>query len=155
MTSKIKEYARLVGLTPHPSRLRNTKEYIYSLLLPFESSLTSNDLWGMVFVLAIALFIPPLAWLIPIYVICKTNRRVVAREKEDFPKELEQAVLFIQMNHLQSLTEAIESNPGLLHAVYKKHSLLHWCKYYNNTKALMVVIQLLKKYPKESSSIAA
>ncbi len=145
----------MIGLTPHPSRLRNTKEYIYSLLLPFESSLTSNDIWGMVFILAVALFIPPLAWTIPIYVICKTNRRVAAKEKEEFPKEIEQAVLFIQMNHLQSLTEAIETNPNLLHAVYKKQSLLHWCKYYNNTKALMVVIQLLKKYPKEKALTAA
>lgn len=155
MTSKLKEYARLIGLTPHPSRARNTKEYIYSILLPFESSLTSNDLWGMVFVLSIALFIPQLFWLIPIYVILKTNRRIAAKEEEEFPKEIEQVILFIQMNHLQSLTEAIEANPRLLYALYKKSSLLHWCKYYNNTKALMVVIQLQKKFPNQKEPKAA
>ncbi|AUO00109.1 hypothetical protein DOM21_00175 [Bacteriovorax stolpii] len=70
-------------------------------------------------------------------------------------KELEQIILFIQMNHLQSLTEAIEGNPGLLYLCHKKRSLLYWCSHYNNTKAHMVVIQLIKKYPKENSVIAA
>lgn len=70
-------------------------------------------------------------------------------------QELEKIILFIQMNHLQSLTEAIESNPALLYLCHKKRPLLYWCTHYNNTKAHMVVIQLIKKYPKENSLIAA
>ena len=80
---------------------------------------------------------------------------VVRKELPVAPDEIEEIVAFIQKNHLQSLTEAIESNPILLHCEFKKRDLLSWCKFYNNTKALMVVIHMTKKYPREKMPQAA
>lgn len=139
--------------------LRNLKkhwfDYSFSLAFPFEVSLIAQDYWGMLLVTCIGLFIPKLIFIIPVYILLKTHKRVKKEETEAHPRELEQLVLFIQMNHLQSLTEAIESNPVLLYGMYKKKTLLCWCKAYNNTKALMVVIQMTKKYPKEKALMAA
>lgn len=89
----------------------------------------------------------------------KINRRMVAANKpkevlKEKPDKLEQLILFIHMNHLQSLAEAIESNPELLYCDYKKKSLPYWCKHYNNTKALIVVTQMTQKYPKEELLVA-
>lgn len=125
------------------------------MAFPLEVSLIANDYWAMLFILCISLFYTKLIILIPIYILFKTHKRIKKEEAELAPKELEQLVLYIQMNHLQSLTEAIESNPILLHGYYKKKTLLSWCKAYNNTKALMVVIQMTKKYPKEKALSAA
>lgn len=139
--------------------LRNLKkhwfDYSFSLAFPLEVSLIAQDYWCMLLIMCVGLFIPKLITLIPIYILLKTHRRVKKEEFEANPRELEQLVLFIQMNHLQSLTEAIESNPILLYGMYKKKTLLCWCKAYNNTKALMVIIQMTKKYPKQKAFVAA
>ncbi len=70
-------------------------------------------------------------------------------------KDIEQIVLFIQTNRLQSLTEAIEANPELLHLEHKRRSLLFWCSHYNNPKAQMLVVHLTKKYPREGAKVGA
>lgn len=116
---------------------------------PFECSLGARDYWCLLLIGCISLFISKLAWIIPAYLLFKTTtKKIQFAYQSAIPKEVEQVVHFIQSNHLQSLTEAIESNPDLLYCDYKKQSLLSWCKYYNNTKALMVVIQMSKKYPR-------
>lgn len=119
------------------------------------SSLTSNDAWILVFLGAVSLFVPALWSLVFLYVAMNTTVRSIKRELKEVPGNLEQILLFIQMNHLQSLTEAIELDPHILYLDYKKHSLLYWCNHYNNTKAQMVIVQLIKKYPKENESLAA
>jgi vacuolar-type H+-ATPase catalytic subunit A/Vma1 len=112
-----------------------------------------NDFWAIMFIGCLSLFVPKLAFIIPIYVLFNTTkRRSLGKAKRiQAPKEMEQIVLFIQSNKLESLTEAIESNPTILHCDYKKQTLLSWCKFYNNTKALMVVLQMIKKYPPEKT----
>lgn len=146
-----KEYRRT---TDSPVR-KNWKSYLFSRSFPLESCLAINDYWAMLFICCVSLFMHKLLWVIPIYILFKTNVRIVVKEAKAHPPELEQMVSFIQLNHLQSLTEAIESNPTLLHYEYKKKDLLSWCKFYNNTKALMVIIQMSKKYPREKMLMAA
>lgn len=139
-------------------RIKNGINHLSSLSLPFVISLGPMDFWAMTFIGCVSLFITKLAFLIPIYLLFKTTRRVslIKASKILPPQEMEQIVLFIKSNKLQNLTEAIELNPTILHCDYKKQTLLSWCKFYNNTKALMVVLQLIKKYPPEKAmSMAA
>lgn len=151
----LKSLLKKLKIPTHTNRPRNWMEYLYNITLPIESSIERNDLWGILFIGSIALFVPPLFFFALIYVALKTNVRIAEREEKEKSKELEQLILFIQVNHLQSLTEAIEANPGLLYLNHKKHSLLYWCKYYNNSKAHLVIVQMIRKYPKEISSMAA
>lgn len=134
-------------------RIKHGIDRLSSLSLPFVIGLGPTDFWVFIFIGCLSLFVPKLAFTIPIYLFFKTTRRVSIGKtyKALPPKEMEQIVLFIKSNKLQNLTEAIELNPTLLHCDYKKQTLLSWCKFYNNTKALMVVLQLIKKYPPEKS----
>ena len=116
--------------------------------VPLKLSLDTHDYWGLLFIGCLSLFIPLLSIVAVVYLLFKINRRTVVQELKEQPQEIEQLILFIHMNHLQSLTEAIESNPQLLYMDYKKKSLWHWCNHYNNTKALMVITQMTQKYPK-------
>lgn len=116
--------------------------------IPLKLSLDTHDYWGLLFIGCLSLFVPLLSIVAIVYLMFKINRRTIVQELKEQPPEIEQLILFIHMNHLQSLTEAIESNPQLLYMDYKKKSLLHWCKHYNNTKALMVINQMTQKYPK-------
>ena len=118
---------------------------------PLVISLGPSDFWVMVFICCLSLFMTKLIFTIPVYLLFKIRVRIKLAKNYKFqvPKEMEQIVLYIQSNKLQSLSEAIELNPRILHCDYKKQTLLSWCKFYNNTKALMVVLQLIKKYPPE------
>jgi hypothetical protein len=123
------------------------------ITLPIEIRLVANDFWVMLFICCISLFVHKLFFSVFIYLIFKirkVDKKADLREIYEPPKEVEQLILFIHMNHLQSLTEAIESNPQLLYCDYKKKSLVHWCKHYNNTKAILVIHQMSQKYPKEA-----
>lgn len=122
-----------------------------SFSLPFVIGLGPIDFWVFIFIGCLSLFMTKLIFTIPIYIFFKTSKRVSVGKASTTqpPKEMEQIVLFIKSNKLESLTEAIELNPTILHCDYKKQTLLSWCKFYNNTKALMVVLQLIKKYPPE------
>lgn len=144
-----REIRKILGLQKYSLNSRAIGRHIFSFLLPFEVCLIGNDYWVLLFISCLALFEPRLFFGVVIYMLFKTNRRVSSMEKKHLPSDLEKLVLFIHMNHLQSFTEAIESNPNLLYCDYKKKSLLNWCKFYNNTKALGVVIQMTQKYPKE------
>lgn len=134
-------------------KIENETSRLSSLSLPFVIGLGPSDFWIITFIACLSLFITKLTFIIPIYILFKTTKRVTAPNphKLQAPKEMEQIVLFIQKNKLQNLTEAIELNPSILHCDYKKQTLLSWCKFYNNTKALMVVLQLIKKYPPEKT----
>lgn len=67
-------------------------------------------------------------------------------EKENVQCEV---VNSVQMNQLQKLSEAIEANPDILYCDYQRRSLIAWCRYYKNTNAQELIIQMMKKYPKE------
>lgn len=138
-------------------KVKDGFEYLSTFSLPFVIGLGPNDFWVIMFIGCVSLFIPKLAWIIPLFLLLKTSKRCsVSKSKKILPpKEMEQIVLFIQRNKLESLTEAIESNPTILHCDYKKQTLLSWCKFYNNTKALMVVLQMIKKYPPEKAYVMA
>ena len=134
-------------------KVKDGYEYLSTFSLPFVIGLGPNDFWVIMFLGCLSLFVTKLAFIIPIYLMFKTTRRPAVARVQTIqpPKEMEQIVLFIQSNKLESLTEAIESKPTILHCNYKKHTLLSWCKFYNNTKALMVVLQMIKKYPPEKA----
>ncbi|MBC7427897.1 MAG: hypothetical protein H7336_04740 [Bacteriovorax sp.] len=124
---------------------------------PREMRLIANDYWALLFICCISLFVHKLFFCVFIYMafkIKKVDKRADLREIYEQPKEIDRLILFIHMNHLQSLTEAIESNPQLLYCDYKKKSLTHWCKHYNNTKAILVINQMIQKYPKEAFQAA-
>ena len=129
-----------------------------SFFFPFVIGLGPKDFWVIIFIACLSLFITKLIFTIPIYLLFKISRRVPPVKTYNFktPKEMEEIVLLIKSNKLENLTEAIEQNPIILHCDYKKQTLLSWCKFYNNTSALMLVLQLIKKYPPEKVlSIAA
>jgi len=132
-------------------RVKNGIDHLSSFSVPFVIGLGPIDFWVFIFIGCLSLFMTKLVFIIPIYLLCKTTKRVSIDKTHRTlpPKEMEQIVLFIKSNKLQNLSEAIELNPTILHCDYKKQTLLSWCKFYNNTKALMVVLQLIKKYPPE------
>lgn len=52
---------------------------------------------------------------------------------------------YIRIRHNQSLIERLHRDPTLIHATYKKKSLLYWCKRYKNLEAHKIIIAHLKK----------
>ena len=122
-----------------------------SFFFPFAIGLGPKDFWVIIFISCLSLFITKLIFTIPVYLLFKITRRARPSKSYQFktPKEMEEIVLLIKSNKLENLTEAIELNPIILHCDYKKQTLLSWCKFYNNTSALMLVLQLIKKYPPE------
>jgi len=132
-------------------RIKNGIDQLSSFSVPFVIRLGPIDFWVFIFIGCLSLFMTKLIFAIPIYLLFKINKRVsIGKIDNPLPlKEMEQIVLFIKSNKLENLTNAIEQNPTILHCDYKKQNLLSWCKFYNNTKALMVVLQLIKKYPSQ------
>jgi hypothetical protein len=118
-----------------------------------EMRLVANDYWCLLFICCISLYIHKLFFGVFVYMafkVTKIDKRADLRAIYEPPKEIDQIILFIHMNHLQSLSDAIESNPQLLYCDYKKKSLIHWCKHYNNTNAIVMINQMTQKYPKET-----
>lgn len=134
-------------------KVKDAYESLPKFSLPFVIGLGPSDFWILMFIGCLSLFVTKLAFIIPVFLLFKTTRRrsLGKAHRIQAPKEMEQIVLFIQRNHLESLTKAIELNPTILHCDYKKQTLLSWCKFYNNTKALMVVLEMIKKYPPEKA----
>lgn len=123
---------------------------LLKLLTTLEFKLITTDYWTLLFIGCLSLFIPFLWASLPLYLIFKTKRKEhKAVQTKRINCDLPEVVLFIQRNHLQSLSQAIESNPDILYSEYKNQNLLSWCKHYNNAKALSVIIQMTKKYPKD------
>lgn len=119
-----------------------------------EIHLFSNDYWTLLFMGCLSLFAPVLWVCVPFYLCLRIKKKspfvaAVIKVRRQCP--FSDAVLYIQRNHINSLSEAIESNPELLYGEYKNQNLLMWCKHYNNFKAQSVVIQMTKKYPRTQS----
>lgn len=134
---------------------KNWKGIIANFQFPLESSMGVNDYWALLFICCVSLFAHKLLWAIPIYIALKTNKRLVLKKKSKPCPELAQIVSYIKMNHLQSLTEALESNPSLLLCEYKKRSLHSWCEYYKNPKASTVIAQIGNRNSSEKKPMAA
>lgn len=120
------------------------------ILSTFELRLLSTDYWALLFIGCLSLFVPLLWATFPVYLLFKAKRRSsdpVKGQKKSF-YTLSDVVLFIQRNHLNALSNAIESNPDILYCEYKNQNLLMWCKHYNNSQAQSVILQMTKKYPK-------
>ncbi len=119
------------------------------LLSSLEFKFIQTDYWALLFIGCLSLYIPFLWASLPVYVIFKTKRKAELPIPIQAPScPVSEIVLFIQRNHLRSLSSAIDSNPDILYCEYKNQDLLTWCKYYNNSKAQSVIIQMTKKYPK-------
>lgn len=129
----------------HLSRLKTWKAALATKSFPFEFSLGANDYWAMLFVCCISLFAPKLFWLIPLYLGSKMSKKIIVKKSRTQQSELALAITFIETNQLESLCEAIESNPTLLQCEYKHKTLLSWCEFYHNTNAFMVVDKIRKK----------
>ena len=135
---------------PKKKWLTNFGNYILSL----RCTLTAQEYWGILFFSCICLFNPLLSLGVVAFIAFKTTR--VEMQLSPVPIELPSIVLHIQMNHIQSLIEAIESNPEILYVHHKKQSLLAWCQYYKNPNAQSVITQMMKKHPQSDyPSIAA
>jgi hypothetical protein len=134
----------------------NRKKILFTVITNFFLSLrcqlSVSEYWGLLFFACISLFVPKLWFAVFGYVLFKTSR--VEMILNPLPVELPNIVLHIQMNHIDSLTKAIESNPEILYLHYKRQNLLAWCQYYKNPRAQSVIMQLMAKHP-QSLSVAA
>ena len=112
-------------------------------------SLATKDCWTLLFISCLALYAPILWTAFAIYLCFKTHHQFQLNnilKKENAQCDL---VLSVQLNHLNKLSEAIEANPDILYSDYQRRSLTAWCRYYKNTKALELIIQMMKKYPQK------
>ncbi|MBY0413266.1 MAG: hypothetical protein K2Q18_03840 [Bdellovibrionales bacterium] len=135
-------------------RMKKWKKALSSSEFPVEFSLGQNDIWVLVFLGCISLFMTKLLWLIPLYVMCKATKKITVKKSKTQQSEMAEAITFIETNQLKSLCEVIESNPSLLQCEYKKKTILSWCEFYHNTNAFIAVDQIRKK-SQVKTSIAA
>ena len=139
---------------PLQSAKKHWRTTLTSFVLSLRCTLSPQEYWGILFFSCFCLFLPKLWFVVAGFLIYKIER--VEMKLRPIPLELPNIVLHIQMNHIQSLTDAIESNPEILYAQYKKQSLLAWCQYYKNPNAQILITQLMEKHPHiEQTSIAA
>jgi hypothetical protein len=151
----IKKMAKRLGLLYHPFRWNFLKEYVISLLAPFETAIAEKDTMGAIIIVTLTIFFPPLIILIPIYSFLNANQRITKQNDLNRPYEIVNIIHFIQQNHMQSLKEALERDLGLTQMLYKNKSMLFWCKHYNNLKAHSIVLDYTKKYVSEKKELAS
>ncbi len=131
---------------------KNLKAIVYLASIPIYlyHSLAIKDYWVILFISCFALY-SPLLWFVCVAFLCY---KTYVRFQHSHIVEIENAqsivVQSLQLNQLQCLSEAIESNPEILYCDYQRRSLIAWCRYYKNTRAQELIIQLMKKYPKEA-----
>jgi hypothetical protein len=129
---------------------KNIKSYFLLLItLPvyLYQSLVVKDFWALVFISCLALYIPILWSAFPVYLCFKTYNQFKQNyilEKENVQNDI---IKSVQTNQLQKLAEAIDANPDILYCDYQRRSLIAWCRYYQNTKAQELIIQLMEKHP--------
>jgi hypothetical protein len=138
--------------TRYTGHRRNFKAYLFIMAAPIYlyHSLASKDYWTLLFISCLALYAPMLWAAFVIYLCFKTHYQFKQNnitEKENVQCDV---VMSVQMNHLQKLSEAIDANPDILYCDYQRRSLIAWCRYYKNTKAQELIIQMMEKYPKEA-----
>jgi len=78
--------------------------------------------------------------LVTIYKYFYNEDQIQKITKDDFKSLL----VNIRLGQIQSLKEKIEDRPEYLKYEYQGHSLLYWCKKYQNLKANQLIIDLMK-----------
>jgi hypothetical protein len=128
------------------------KAYLFVLTAPLfvYHSLATKDYWTLLFISCLALYVPILWTAFAIYLCVKTHSHFLQSNLNQKESVQSSIVHSLQFNKLDELTVAIEENPEILYCDFQRRSLMNWCRYYKNTRALEVVIQLMKKYPKGS-----
>lgn len=128
---------------------KNIKAYIFLLTIPFYlyHSLATKDYWAILFLACVALYAPILWAACGAFLCYKTHiqfRQILIAQIEDAQSRV---VLSVQLNQLQTLREVIEANPEILYCNYQRRSLIAWCRYYKNTCAQELIVQMMQKYP--------
>lgn len=124
----------------------------YSLFLlssPFHlyRSMTAKDFWSLLFLSCLALYVPVLWVACALFVCYKIFSQVQQNNIEEQESIQCIVVQSVEFNRLQVLSDAIEANPDILYCVYQRRSLVAWCRYYKNTRALELILQMMEKYP--------
>ena len=132
------------------SSKRNYKAYLFLLSVPvyFYHSLATKDYWTMLFISCIALYSPVLWTALGLFLAYKILKCV--QESSISQRQIVQNVIIqsVVKNDLLELEMAIESNPEILYCEYQRKSLEAWCRYYKNTKAQELIVQLKQKHPR-------
>ncbi|GEM_PF-752082 len=134
------------------SSKRNYKAYLFLLSVPvyLYHSLATKDYWTMLFISCLALY-SPILWtglgLFLAYKLIKCIQESAVSQRQIVQDVIIQSVL---KNNLLELELAIESNPDILYCEYQRKSLEAWCRYYKNTKAQELIMQLKQKHPRKS-----
>lgn len=131
---------------------KSFKAYVFILAAPvyLYHSLATKDYWTVLFISCLALY-APLLWAGLILFLCfKTHNQFQQNNINVKENAQSDVVRSVQLNQLQKLSEVIDANPDILYCDYQRRSLIAWCRYYKNTKAQELIIQMMNKYPKEN-----
>lgn len=122
---------------------KNWAEYFFFCLSP-ANYIVMDSLTGIVIILISQTANKKMAFITSaILVVSAIYRR---QEKENIEEARPADLVFmIQAKHHQSLKEKLELDPSLALLNYRGRSLLHWCKYYSNTKAHSLILSAIKK----------
>lgn len=131
---------------------RNIKAYFFLLSMPvyFYHSLATKDYWTMLFISCLALYAPILWTALALFIAFKVINYVQQSSTGHIEIIQNVVVKSLVKNNLQDLELAIEANPEILYCEYQRKSLEAWCRYYKNTKAQELIVEMRKKYPKKS-----
>ena len=144
-------YRNLIRSTRFIGKKKSFKAYLLIMATPLflYHSLATKDYWTVLFISCLALYAPML-WAGLIVFLCFKIRNQFEQnnitEKENVQCDI---VKSVQLNQLEKLSEVIDANPVILYCDYQRRSLIAWCRYYKNTKAQELIIQMMSKYPKE------
>ena len=139
------------GIRSNTLERRKFRAYLFIMAAPvfLYHSLATKDYWTLLFISCLALYAPILWAAFAIYLFIKTLNQFQINnliEKENVQSNIVESV---QANQLQKIIETIDANPDILYCDYQRRSLIAWCRYYKNTEAQELIIQMMKKYPKE------
>ena len=142
---------KILNKTAAKAHQKKIKFYLLISTVPIclYHSLATKDYWALIFISCLALYAPILwmafAFFLAIKAVLGFRESSIA-QRESVQNSIVQSV---QMNRLDDLSKAIEENPEILYCDYQRRSLTAWCRYYKNTKALELITEMMKKYPKE------
>lgn len=133
---------------------KKLKAYLFLIALPvyLYHSLAAKDYWAILFISCLALYAPAL-WIATALFLCyKTHYQFRVNHIAQIESAQSVVIHSLELNQLQKLSEIIEANPEILYFDYQRRSLIAWCRYYKNTRAQELIIQMMKKYPKTSAA---
>ena len=131
---------------------RGFKAYLFIMSAPvyLYHSLAAKDYWTLLFISCLALYAPLLWTAFGLYLCYKTHNQL--QQNNIAEKECAQieVIMALQKNRLDLIAQAIDENPDILYCDYQRRSIIAWCRYYKNTAAQELVMQMMLKYPQES-----